>query len=122
MRGCDTTIVVCHTPPGGTGASRTCPGCGASLDHRDPQVRTCSARCRQRAHRAREYDPEADYRTRAAAWDPEAELARIRALGLQPAAALVPPGDPTDPADRLRGRTWRADPDPGDRPCPRPRP
>lgn len=89
------TSAPCHTP-------RTCPGCGDSLDHRDPQVLTCSARCRQRVHRARvaeDYDPDADYRARAATWDPDAELARIRSLDLQPAAAVVPL---VDPAERLR--------------------
>lgn len=99
-----------HTLPSGAGASRTCPGCGASLDHRDPQALTCGARCRQRVHRARQsddYDPEADYLARAATWDPDAELARIRSLDLAPAGALLPQ---TDPADRLRGRRWRSEP------------
>lgn len=45
----------------GAGASRRCPACGRSLVDRDPQVRTCSARCRQRVHRDPSLLEDADY-------------------------------------------------------------
>ena len=108
------TSTACHTPPStGAAASRACPGCGASLDHRDPQVLTCGARCRQRVHRAgrpADYDAEADYQARAATWDPDAALARVQALDLQPAAAVPL----VDPAEHLRRRRWLPLVDPTD--------
>ena len=59
--GCDVTVPPCHTLSGGAGASRTCPGCGRSLEGRAPQVRTCSSRCRQRVHRDPSLLEDADY-------------------------------------------------------------
>lgn len=90
------------------------PGCRRSLEGVRADAVCCSPRCRLRLHRHRQraaalgqddYQPIGDYLRRARDWDPAAELARVRALDLRPAAAEV---GLVDPAERLRGRAWRS--------------